>query len=460
VSKPHIILISIDTLRYDHLGCYGYGRNTSPYIDKFAHKATLYKNAYSTAVWTPPAHASMLTGLYPSSHGVMGDKKLGASVPTIAQILQQNGYHTCGFVNNSQVGEMVGFEKDHSDFYEIWKGIEKHKAGKRILHKLASMFSHTDKGAKKTTDKVQSWISNRWDKKSPFYLFIHYLEPHNPLFPPKEFKNKFLSERSKGLRWKKTISKYRRNPLYHYLKEAQITAEQKDVLVDLYDAEIAYLDWQIGRLFSFLKKNNLFENTLVAVTADHGEHFGEKGHFSHVASLYEQILHVPLVIKYPYQKKANLTEHRAQLIDLLPTIVAAADLDFVDSSEYKGIDLLNILTNNDRKLYAEWEGRVPEYIRYNALKVGSKIYSFIKNKKRAVYFRDFKYIKNERGADELYNLKMDSGENYNIIYQNAEMAEKLSNDLINFSRNRRTNKEEKVEMNDEIIENLKKLGYI
>lgn len=119
MKKPNIILVSIDTLRADHLSCYGYYKDTTPNIDRIASEGTIFRKNYSTGVWTPPGHASMLTGLYVSEHGVYGDRRLSDSIPTIATVLKENGYQTAGFVNNSQVGELVGLHKGHDMFVRL-----------------------------------------------------------------------------------------------------------------------------------------------------------------------------------------------------------------------------------------------------------------------------------------------------------------------------------------------------
>jgi arylsulfatase A-like enzyme len=192
VKKPNIILISIDTLRYDHLSCYGYCRTTTPRIDQFSGKSVLYNNAYSTAAWTPPAHASMLTGLYPSQHGVIDQNHLPPEIPTLAKILRKNGYHTCGFVNNSQVGEMVGFNDGHDDYYEIWQGLQRNQFYKRLKSKYLTLRGYADNGAFYTNQKIKYWINKKWNQQKSFYMFIHYIEAHNPVMIQGKFEKQGL----------------------------------------------------------------------------------------------------------------------------------------------------------------------------------------------------------------------------------------------------------------------------
>src|SRR5574340_908401 len=187
----NVILISLDTVRAAHLSCYGYGKRTTPNIDALAGEGTVFLQNYSTGVWTPPGHASMLTGLYVSEHGVYGARRLAEGVPTIAEVLKRHGYRTAGFVNNSQVGELVGFEKGHDKFMEVWKGIETDSLVERaisgLLRKTKEALGQTDMGAAQTNREFTDWI-NSANGPEPFYAFLHYIEPHNPLNPPQPFR--------------------------------------------------------------------------------------------------------------------------------------------------------------------------------------------------------------------------------------------------------------------------------
>ena len=153
MQQPNIILISVDTLRADHLSCYGYHRATTPNIDALGDQGVIFTKAYSTAVWTPPAHASMLTGLYPSQHNVIHQNRLREDIPTIAELLQERGYQTAGFVNNSQVGKLVGFDRGHDDFFEVWQGLSERQVIKRAQQKVQELAGYSDHGAA-TTNKL------------------------------------------------------------------------------------------------------------------------------------------------------------------------------------------------------------------------------------------------------------------------------------------------------------------
>ena len=186
MKKPNIVLISIDTLRADHVSCYGYERKTTPCLDQLAEEGILFENSYSTGVWTPPGHGSMLTGLHPCQHGATGKNRLRKSVPTLAEILQNNGYRTVGLINNPQVGELVGFDRGHEIFCEVWRGVRARTVidrGVRFIHRKAlSALHRLDKGAKKTTDLAIKWLGENAKSGYPFYLFIHFIEPKKARF--------------------------------------------------------------------------------------------------------------------------------------------------------------------------------------------------------------------------------------------------------------------------------------
>ncbi len=176
-SRPNILLISIDTLRADHLSCYGYWRRTSPALDALAADGTRYANAYTNAGWTPPAHASMLTGLFPSQHGVIDTRRLPDAIPTLAAMLASHGYRTVGIVNNSQVGALVGLDRGHDTFHEVWKGHPSHNPigrGARYLHRqLRGWLGLNDHGAARTNHLAMRWLTTQATADKPFYMFLH-----------------------------------------------------------------------------------------------------------------------------------------------------------------------------------------------------------------------------------------------------------------------------------------------
>ncbi|MEC4685154.1 MAG: sulfatase [Nitrospirota bacterium] len=465
--KPNIILISIDTLRADHLSCYGYHRPTTPNIDRLAAEGTIYRQNYSTGVWTPPGHASMLTGLYVSEHGVYGEKRLADEIPTVATILKENGYQTAGFVNNSQVGELVGFNKGHDLFVEVWKGVQSRTALEKIINggfrKIRSFLSYEDMGAKRTNLLFLDWI-NRTEKDKPFYSFLHYIEPHNPLSPPIPFRKQFL-RKYKNIN-KDKVKKIAHNPLICYVEDINLNDNEVSYIKDLYDGEIAYTDSVIGEIVSRLRNNNIYDNTMIVITSDHGEHFGEYGHWSHVASLHKEVLHVPLIIKYPEGIDCHTeVDGYTQLVDIFPTIMGIAGVSKDELTNVSGINLLKFKENQKKHhehVFAEWEGRVPFFIAKRFEHSDNRInLEMIKSRMIMIQNDKYKYISSSDGNEEFYDIS----DGKEILLNKSSLSNRTLEDLKNklFEYRKLTSvveEDSSYSVDEEIAKNLKSLGYM
>jgi arylsulfatase A-like enzyme len=464
---PNIILISIDTLRADHLSCYGYHRPTTPNIDKIAAEGTIYKQNYSTGVWTPPGHASMLTGLYVSEHGVYGERSLAADIPTIATVLKENKYQTAGFVNNSQVGELVGFNKGHDLFVEVWKGVQSRTALEKIIkggfRKIRKYLGYEDMGAKRTNFLFSDWI-NRIDKDKPFYCFLHYIESHNPLSPPVPFRKQFPGK-YKNID-KDKVDRVAHNPLICYVEDINLNDNEVSYIKDLYDGEIAYTDSIIGEIVSMLRSNNIYDNTMIIITSDHGEHFGEYGHWSHVASLHQEVLHVPLIIKYPkgidYLEEVN---GYTQLVDIFPTIMGVAGVFKDRFTTVSGLNLMQFKKNQNKYheyVFAEWEGRIPYFIADRIKKSRNKLnLGTIKNRMIMIQNEKYKCISSSGGDEEFYDIS-DGNE---VVLNKSSLSNGPLEDLKDKLSEYKTlvslaEEDSPYTVDDEIAKNLKSLGYM
>lgn len=467
MKRPNVLLISIDTLRADHLSCYGYHRKTTPNLDHVANDGVIYENAYSTAVWTPPAHASMLTGLYPSFHGAVDDNRLSKNIPTLAEVFLKNSYKTVGFVNNSQVGELVGFERGHETFIEVWRGTGGtpliSRGIKYLIRSAKEVLGVNDHGAHRTNQLARQWIKER--KDDSFYMFIHHIEPHNPINPPHPFRNKYFNGRDDQGIDKKKLYLVAHNPLICFTDNIKLNDPEIEALKGLYDGEISYIDYKIGEFVNFLKKEDLYDNTLIVITADHGEHFGEHGLYSHVASLYEPILHIPLIIKYPegFKKQTRISD-LVQLIDIYPTLIEACGLDLTFLANVQGKSLFKkSLTQKDHDyIIAEWEGRIPDFVlkRVQDPRTDSIVSKF---RQTMLMIREgsYKYILNSSGIEELYDLDKDRYEGDNIIETKKDIAASLRLKLTQWQSLRVRIEQEKQYSNDEAVrKNLETLGYI
>ncbi len=310
-EKPDIFLIIIDTLRADHLGCYGYERSTSPILDSLAASGTLFSRCQAQAPWTLPAHASIWTGLSVKSHmtGIrnMVVYGLDSEIDNIATLLKDVDYVTLGFVNVILISHSFGFANgfDH--------------------------YSSTDQGhgrAAATVDEVLEWFSENRGNPRPKLTVIHLFDVHSPYDPPAPFDTKFDPLGTQG------VTEFVTDSL-----GILMNPEATDHLMDMYDSEISWVDNQLGRLFSELRRSGIADNAYIVVTSDHGEEFFEHGSWSHGHSLYQEILHVPLIVSGPGISLGVIDSTPCGQFDILPVIAGFAGVPIPDHVE--GIDLFN-----------------------------------------------------------------------------------------------------------------------
>jgi arylsulfatase A-like enzyme len=299
-KRPNVILISIDTLRADHLACYGYSRPTSPIIDKFASDGLLFEDVSSTSPWTLPAHGSLLTGLYPNRHALKSyNVSLPAQIVTLAEVFRKKGFSTTAIVNSHSLSRRYGLDRGFNEFTYIEE-------------KLSQV------GPTEVEGKALAWISRY--RGGPFFLFLHYYDVHSDYRSLPRYQKQFVGPYS-------GIADGSTDQLMRYRK-GQIGLNQADArhLVDLYDASIRQMDDGLGRLFKFLGSRGLFDNTVVVITSDHGEEFLEHGGVLHTRTQFQEVIQVPLVIRGPDIPKSKRVKYNISLVDLMPTLLALFDI--------------------------------------------------------------------------------------------------------------------------------------
>jgi len=309
------VLVSIDTLRADHLGTYGYARPTSPNIDRLAAAGVVFENAFAPSPWTLPSHATMLTGVSPYRHGaVRGDLQIAPDVVTLAERLSRAGYQTAGFVNAPFVGSRFGFARGFERFEERFerRALDRNEHHERVLAAAA-------------------------DLREPFFLFVHYMDVHLPYHPPKRF-NVFRRS-AKRPRVGKQLEVQRE------LADGtrKLTENEEHALIDFYDGEILAVDSKIDQLLEVIAGR--FPNTVVLLTSDHGEEFLEHGSLFHARTLYDEVLHVPLVVAGPGVKPGVRITTLTSLLDVVPTVLALTGQPPTD--DVQGRSLAGFLTGAD-----------------------------------------------------------------------------------------------------------------
>lgn len=411
-ARPNVILISIDTLRADHLQCYGHDKPTSPFIDTLAERGVRFAHVFAQASWTLPSHMSLLTSRYPASHGVETQgKSLPASITTLAQVFSRNGYSTAAFVSWIYVSEKFGFGRGFDAFTELLPPEDKRGPGTRFSIKAGEFVPI-----------VTAWA--RDEPQEPFFLFLHLFDPHMSYEPPLSHARLFDPEVA-------DVKHGRYAAIVPYIKglrpgSRSMPAAERERVAALYDGEIHYCDAELGRLFAVLKSQGLLENTLVVLTSDHGEEFGEHGSMEgHQWTLYDETTHIPLLIRFPRDEHAGtVVDDVVQSIDIAPTILDIIGIDRPE--EFEGTSLLPPI-----------RGELMD-----ARPVFSSIRRF--NRKSAVRTDRYKLILTEErtkrseqsvtSSFELYDLSDDPQEQTNIYTDSSVPGRKLEKLLLDWQR--------------------------
>ena len=397
-ASPNVVFITIDTLRPDHLGCYGDKQIRTPNIDTLAADGTRFERAYTAVPVTLPSHTVIFTGTYPTLSGVhdFAANKLSPTQATLASVLKDNGYTTGAVIGSAVLDSRFGlnhgfdFYYDHFDFNRLQE----------------SNLDEMERPGNIVADVTLDWLSKNYQKK--FFLWMHLYDPHYPYRPPAPYSEE-----------------YRDRP---------------------YDGEIAFADAQVGRLIEFLKNKGLYQNTLIILSGDHGESLGEHGEKTHGFFIYNATLHVPLIIHLPGDMHARTVQNLVNLADIMPTVLAALNIQL--PAHVQGQSLLPIISpkkeDNARSLYAETF--LPRlHFNWSELRgVETENYHFINAPK-----------------PELYDLRKDPGETHNLFAEKKAVTEEMRVRLAKLIQQYTAGQElaEKTGLDPVLMERLKSLGY-
>jgi len=334
-TAQNIILLSMDALRADHLSCYGYHRETSPVLDKLAAESLQFMNAYSASSHTREAVPALLTGEYPDV-AIGPDYHLKKD--TIAVTLSEEGFTTGGFHSNPYVSRAYSYDRGFDEFDDDLH-LGQHKLialAQRALDKLRNRHYAR---AETINERSLEWLDSL-DEDEPFFLWNHYMDTHGPYEPPEPYATQFRDDRVTD---DEAQSLYNRAVNY----PDSITDEERALLIDLYDAEIRYNDAQIGSFLEALRDRGLLEDSLLIVTADHGDAFGEHGYYGHPRYLHDETTHVPMFMRLPDQRSETVRAPVSTL-DIVSTLESAF-------GETPTFSLLNSV-NNDRHVFSQARG--------------------------------------------------------------------------------------------------------
>jgi len=323
-SRPNIVMISIDTLRSDHLGSYGYDRDTSPRIDRLATEGALFENMISSTSWTLPAHCALFTGLSDSVHGCVSlNHRLHVSRVTLAETLNSAGYHTAGFFSGPAMHPVFGVSQGFDEYVDCTSFAERTMrtlAGGKSLDAIR-LASHADITNPRVYERVRAWLRRKLQR--PFFLFIHMWDVHADYIPPAPYDKMFDPDYDGPI----TGEDFATDPSIN----ADMPARDLEHLVALYDGEIAWTDHHVGLILDELDALGLRDSTLVTLLSDHGDEHFEHGRKGHHQTLFDEVIRVPLVIRFPGRVPAgNRFAVQVRMIDVLPTILDLAGLSKPD----------------------------------------------------------------------------------------------------------------------------------
>ncbi|HSL82660.1 MAG TPA: sulfatase [Thermoanaerobaculia bacterium] len=367
-APPPIVLVTLDTTRRDALGAYGAPPTATPSLDRFAETATVYEDAISTTSWTLPSHVSMFTGLYPSRHGLGVSRRwLPAEIPTLAGLLRRRGYTPVGVAGGLLISHRLGGARDFVAYRDPLGGRE--SPADRVTDFALRLLDETE-------------------GETPF-LFVNYFDPHYRYEAPPEYQERAgVPEARAALRspfWLRAATGYA--PAWNRLLEgeAELTEPGLAWLRAVYQAEVAFMDAEVGRLFDELRRRSLWDDALVVVVADHGELLGEGGYLTHSYRLDPELVEVPLLVKVPGQRRGRRMPGVVSVTDLFPTLLAAAGVT-APPGDGRRLEPGSGRPDRDRRpvLFEEHASRVHPMMRRTHLYVAHHLWGYQGAGRRAV----------------------------------------------------------------------------
>jgi arylsulfatase A-like enzyme len=421
-ERPRLVLlVSIDTLRADHLGLHGYDRDTSPVLDALALESTVFDDAMSASPWTLPSHATILTGLYPGRHGLTSHERyLASSQETLAQLFSRAGFRTAAVVNSHNLGPAFGLDRGFQQYRYVEEKADRRGPSTEI------------------TDQGMEWLEAAGE--APFFLFLHYYDVHSDYASLPEHETRFLRPyrgRADGTTAQLIAQ-----------REGKRTLDDTDApnLVDRYDAGIRQMDAELSRLLAFLSLRGWNDETLLVVTSDHGEEFFEHGGVLHGQTQYQEVLRVPLLVRGPGVPEKRRIATPVSLVDVLPTLLETAGIAVPGGLD--GVSLRPLWGEegravDDRYLFSEADHNNVEH-----------------DITRAVRYREYKLLYNRLTREQqLFNLSTDPGERTDLSLEQGNAVAALSTRLERFMAESKSEAPVR-SLSEEEIEKLRSLGYL
>jgi arylsulfatase A-like enzyme len=452
---PNLILVTMDTVRADHLSAFGYGQQTTPFLDSFARRATTFTNAFATSDQTLTTHASIFTGLYGSWHGAYPSatgfprgRPLGAAHPTLAQLLAGQGYRTVEIVANyAYLGAAFGLDRGFEECDVLIPSTiaDAFYVRERLLPWMGRLLSWPDLyvrcgRARQVERDAVAVLRGEASKGSPFFLFVNYMDAHVPYIPPAPFDDEFPG-RSARL----GPGDYPRMRAEVMSGKRSITPEERRHFESQYDGAIRSIDGALRNLVETLVKLGLYENSMIVICSDHGEAFGERGLVQHGVSVYQNQIHIPLIIKFPGQHEPRMEAAPVSEVDLMPTILAALGLPV--PLGLPGEDLRSATLEQPRTLFSE-----SFYLRGFG-------HRFERTERAAIRW-PMELVVSTTGTREMFDLARDPDEKHDLFRQDEAQAVSLLGAVEDWIRTIPAVPEQRRRLDEDTLRRLRALGYV
>lgn len=450
-SPPNILLITIDTLRADHLSSYGYARDTSPNLDALAARGVRFDQAWVQWPKTTPSIASLMTATYPKDNGIV--RAVGQHLPgefrLLAEELQSRGYRTGAVVANGAIGSEFRFDQGFDSFLETWKHEPVPEDG-------------SDQNRAEVVTRLGRSILEQWPADEKYFLWLHYLDPHWPYWPPQDQTRFFELDPDAA-----TLERLRPHPNGTEEEKRQLRRD-RDWYSALYDAEIRYMDAQIGRMVAWMEERGLLDNTLIVVTADHGESLGEHDYYYDHGKLgFETTLRVPLIVVWPDRIPVKVESLPVNLIDLGPTLLDVVGMELEGGRYMQGRSFR-------RRLLAPEPASASEPV-YAYAEAGyatrGRWQKIVRDQRYKLIYAPFapvqRFIGGRKQPFGLYDLVEDPGEEVNLLESEPEVYQRLHDQLRDWwkidsfdARVDPADDQDESGMSEETRRQLEALGYL
>ncbi len=422
----NVVVASVECARADHLSCYGYARETTPFLDQVARQGVRFSHMFATAPWSLPSQASLATGMFPATHGATAENSfLSPRYTTLAEHLKAAGYRTAAFCTNPWISPETGFGRGFDAFftqrYHNRVAARAISFGRRASDRL---LRRGDAGARRTNHALRRWIAA---DTRPFFAFVHYNEAHLPLHPPPPYDRALLPSAVTPAR----VREVNQDSGKYLARQVEMNEEDFGILRALYDGELRYVDMRLREIAEGLESVGLWERTLLVVTGSHGIHLGDHQIMGDKLTLYDALIRVPLLLRCPERvPQGYVIDELAQTIDVMPTVLRLLGVS-AEGVQIHGRPLIEQGHATPGPEFVIAERYRPRLTRFRQRFPSADMRPY-EVRQKAIRTRREKFIWQSDEANELYDVVADPGEERNLIEARPQAAETLRRQLFDW----------------------------